>query len=72
MDSPMGSWDLALTLLGIVYGLVLIAGFFIRNSFTEMFRLDKILLPKTSFATTGVNLVAGIAIAGYNIYSLFR
>lgn len=68
----MGSLDLAFTLLGIAYGFMLIAGFFIRNRFTDMFRLDKLFMANPSFATTGINLVAGIAIAGYNIYSLFR
>ncbi|MBI5238113.1 MAG: hypothetical protein HY887_06790 [Deltaproteobacteria bacterium] len=68
----MGSLDLALTLLGIAYGFILIAGFFIRNRFTEIFRLDKLFMANPSFATSGVNLIAGIAIAGYNIYSLLR
>lgn len=68
----MESLDLAFTLLGIAYGFMLIAGFFIRNRLTDMFRLDKLFMPKPSFATTGINLVAGIAIAGYNIYSLLR
>ncbi len=68
----MVSLDLTVTLLGIAYGFMLIAGFFIRNRFTEIFRLDKLFMANPSSATSGVNLVAGIVIAGYNIYSLLR
>ena len=66
----MGSLDLGVTLLGIVYGIILIAATFISNRFTEVLRLDVMFLPNPSASTRVINLVAGLLIAGYNIYSL--
>lgn len=65
----MGSQELALTIGGIIYGLVLIAATFINNRFLEAFRLDSLFMRNPTASTRGVNLVAGLAIIGYNLYT---
>ncbi len=66
----MGSVELAVTLAGIAYGVVLIAATFINNKFIGAFRLDTLFMRNPSASTRGVNLVAGLAIIGYNVYTL--
>ena len=66
----MGSQDLALTVGGIIYGVLLIAATFINNRFIEAFRLDSLFMKNPSASTRGVNLVVGLAIIGYNVYTV--
>ncbi len=66
----MGSLDMALTIGGIAYGLLLIAATFINNKVLESFRLDVIFMKNPSQSSRGVNLVAGLALIGYNIYTM--
>ena len=66
----MGSLDMALTIGGIAYGLLLIAATFINNKILESFRLDVIFMKNPSQSTRGVNLVAGLALIGYNVYTM--
>ena len=66
----MGSLDMALTIGGIAYGLLLIAATFINNKVLESFRLDVIFMKNPSQSTRGVNLVAGLAFIGYNVYTM--
>jgi len=68
----IGQMDLIVTLLGICYGVVLIWAAFVSNRITEAIRIDALFMPKSSESTRPLNLVAGIAIAGYSIYSLLK
>ena len=62
--------DVIVNILGIVYGLVLILAAFVRNKALEAMRLDALFIPQPTENTRPVNLVAGLFIAGYAIYSL--
>ena len=62
--------DTILILLGIVYGALLIFSTFVKNRFTEAMRIDALMLPKASQNTRVLNLIAGLLILGYMIYSL--
>ena len=66
----MGSQDFALTVGGIAYGLLLIAATFMNNRFIEAFRLDSLFMKNPSASTRGVNLVVGLVIIGYNLYTV--
>ena len=68
----MGSMDFELTIAGIAYGVLLIAATFINNRVVESFRLDVIFMKQPTPSTRIVNLVAGLAIIGYNVYTLVR
>lgn len=67
----MGSQDLVLTLAGIAYGVLLIAVTFINNKYLGAFRLDTMFMRDPSPSARGVNLVAGLAIIGYNLYTMY-
>ena len=68
----IGQMDLIVTLLGICYGVVLILAAFVSNRITEAIRIDALFMPKPSETTRPLNLAAGIAIAGYSLYSLLK
>lgn len=67
----MGSMDFELTIAGIAYGVLLIVATFVNNKVIESFRLDVIFMKHPTPATRIVNLVAGLAIIGYNVYTTF-
>lgn len=56
--------------MGIAYGLVLILATFVRNPITESLRVDLLFMKAASESTRPLNLVFGIVVAGYGIYSL--
>ena len=66
----MNSPDILINSLGIAYGLVLIAGVFVRSQFTEAMRIDALFIRTASEQTRPINLVFGLLIAGYGVYSL--
>lgn len=66
----MGSMDFELTIAGILYGVLLIAATFVNNRVVEAFRLDAIFMRNPTPATRNINLVVGLAIIGYNVYTL--
>lgn len=68
----MENLDMITTWLGIFYGLVLILAAIIRNRFTEAMRIDVMFMPNPSESTRPLNLVVGIIVAGYSIYSLLK
>ncbi|MBI5236544.1 MAG: hypothetical protein HY886_09905 [Deltaproteobacteria bacterium] len=68
----MKNLNLFTSLLGVAYGILLIVIFFVRTKFTEPFRIDALLMPQASESSRPVNLVAGLIIAGYSIYSLLH
>lgn len=62
--------DLILTSLCMAYGVLLIVANFVSNRFTEMFRIDALLVPHPTDKTRWLNLLAGLAVIGYNAYIL--
>ena len=62
--------DTIVNTIGIIYGLVLILTNFVRHKATEPFRIDALLMPHPTESTRPLNLVVGILVAGYAIYSL--
>lgn len=62
--------DSILTYVGIIYGILLVMAVFVRNKLTEAFRIDALFMPKPSESTRPLNLIAGLLVAGYSIYSL--
>jgi hypothetical protein len=68
----MENLDMITTWLGIFYGLVLILAGIIRHRITEAMRIDALFMPNPSEATRPLNLIIGIVVAGYSIYSLLK
>lgn len=68
----MKNLDMIVTVIGIIYGLLLIFTAFVRTKFTEAFRIDVLFMPDPSEKTRPLNLVVGILVAGYSIYSLLK
>ncbi|HBR18364.1 MAG: hypothetical protein A3G39_00890 [Deltaproteobacteria bacterium RIFCSPLOWO2_12_FULL_43_16] len=68
----MENLDTIVTVIGIIYGVLLVLAAFIRTKLTEAFRIDALFMPKPSEATRPLNLVIGILVAGYSIYSLLK
>ncbi len=66
----MQNINTVVTVVGIIYGLVLILVTFVRIKFIESMRIDALVIPQPTESTRPVNLVAGLLIAGYGIYSL--
>ncbi|RNC67720.1 MAG: hypothetical protein ED859_13215 [Desulfuromonadales bacterium] len=62
--------DTIVNVLGILYGLTLILAAFVRNRVLEAMRVDALVIPNPTEKTRPVNLVIGLLIAGYAIYSL--
>lgn len=65
----MQNMNAVVTVVGIIYGFVLILTAF-RIGFFESMRIDALVMPQPTESTRPVNLVAGLLIAGYGIYSL--
>lgn len=66
----MNSMDTLVTVVGIIYGFVLILATFARNNITEAMRIDALFIPQPTESTRPLNLVVGLLVAGYGIYSL--
>lgn len=66
----MKNLDTTITVIGIIYGLLLIGTYVVPTKATEAFRIDALIMPNPSDATRVLNLVAGLLFAGYNIYSM--
>lgn len=66
----MNNPDAIVNVMGIAYGLVLILSAFVRSSITEAMRVDALFLKQASEQTRPLNLIFGILVAGYGIYSL--
>ncbi len=66
----MVSNDLILTLAGIAYGILLIAATFINNRIIGAFRLDTMFMKTPPASARGINLVVGLLIIGYNVYTM--
>lgn len=62
--------DTIVNIIGIAYGLILILAAFVRNKVLESMRVDVLFMPNPTEKTRPVNLVVGLLVAGYGIYSL--
>ncbi len=68
----MKNLDTIVTVIGIIYGLFLILTAFVRTKLTESFRIDALFMPNPSESTRPLNLIIGILVAGYSLYSLLK
>lgn len=68
----MKNLNTIVTVIGIIYGVLLILTAFVRTKLTEAFRIDALFMPQPSEASRPLNLVIGIIVAGYSIYSLLK
>lgn len=68
----MKNLDTIVTIIGVIYGVLLILTAFVRTKLTEAFRIDALFMPQPSEASRPLNLVIGIIVAGYSIYSLLK
>ncbi|MDD5286912.1 MAG: hypothetical protein PHD54_13740 [Desulfuromonadaceae bacterium] len=62
--------DTIVNIIGIIYGLILILTLFVRNRVIESMRVDALFMPEASEKSRPVNLLVGLLVAGYGIYSL--
>ncbi|NWG40023.1 MAG: hypothetical protein HXY27_08705 [Hydrogenophilaceae bacterium] len=62
--------DVFINVLGILYGVLLISAAFVRSRLTESMRIDALFIKEHTEKTRPLNLLAGLLIAGYGIYSL--
>lgn len=72
MKAEGESVDSFVNILGIIYGVVLILAAFVNHRLLEAMRLDALIMQSPSANTRPVNLVAGLLVAGYAIYSLLK
>jgi hypothetical protein len=62
--------DTVVNVVGVTYGLTLIMSVFVRTKITELMRIDALFIKQPTESTRPMNLVAGLLVAGYGIYSL--
>ncbi len=62
--------DTLIHLGAVAYGAALVVGTFVRTPLTEALRIDALFLPGAGERTRGLNLVAGLLVAGYGAWSL--
>jgi hypothetical protein len=62
--------DVIVNVIGILYGALLISATFVRSRLTEAMRIDALFIKEYTEKTRPLNLLAGLLIAGYGIYSL--
>ncbi|MBI4938898.1 MAG: hypothetical protein HY846_11925 [Nitrosomonadales bacterium] len=66
----MKNLDTLVNVLGVGYGMLLILAVFVRSKVTETMRVDALFMKQASEQTRPLNLVVGLLVAGYGIYSL--
>jgi hypothetical protein len=62
--------DVLVNVIGILYGALLISATFVRSRLTEAMRIDALFMREYTEKTRPLNLLAGLLVAGYGIYSL--
>ena len=68
----MKNFDVYVNVLGLAYGLMLVMTMFVRTSITEAMRVDALFMSKPSEGSRPLNLVVGLLVAGYAVYSLTK
>ncbi|MEK7261467.1 MAG: hypothetical protein AAB068_05415 [Pseudomonadota bacterium] len=66
----MKNLDTIVNAIGIAYGILLVLSVFVRNRVTESMRIDALFMKQSTENTRPLNLVVGLLVAGYGIYSL--
>lgn len=66
----MNQSDLVLTIAGIAYGVLLIASTFVNNKVIGAFRLDTMFMRQPPPQARTINLIVGLVIIGYNVYTM--
>ncbi len=62
--------DVLINALGCLYGLLLMSAMFVRTRLTEAMRIDALFMQQCSEKTRPLNLLVGLLVTGYALYSL--
>ncbi|MFN4265649.1 MAG: hypothetical protein ACK4F8_07900 [Aquabacterium sp.] len=62
--------DILVNAGAVAYGITLVAATFVRHPITEAMRIDALFIPQANERTRPLNLLMGVAIAGYGAWSL--
>jgi len=62
--------DIVINAGAVVYGVTLVLASVIRHPLTEAMRIDSLFIPQAGERTRPLNLLFGLAIAGYGAWSL--
>jgi hypothetical protein len=62
--------DIIVNAGAVAYGVTLVVAAFVRHPLTEAMRIDALFIPQASERTRPLNLLMGVAIAGYGAWSL--
>ena len=62
--------DILINAGAVAYGITLVVAAFVRHPLTEAMRIDALFIPQASERTRPLNLLMGVAIAGYGAWSL--
>lgn len=62
--------DILVNAGAVAYGVTLVLATFVRHPLTEAMRIDALFIPQANERTRPLNLLMGVAIAGYGAWSL--
>ena len=62
--------DIVVNAGAVAYGVTLVLASVIRHPITEAMRIDALFIPQANARTRPLNLLFGLAIAGYGAWSL--
>jgi tRNA(Leu) C34 or U34 (ribose-2'-O)-methylase TrmL len=62
--------DIIVNAGAVAYGITLVVATFVRHPLTEAMRIDALFIPQANERTRPLNLLMGVAIAGYGAWSL--
>lgn len=62
--------DILVNAGAVAYGITLVVAAFVRHPLTEAMRIDALFIPQANERTRPLNLLIGVAIAGYGAWSL--
>ncbi len=62
--------DILVNAGAVAYGITLVVATFVRHPLTEAMRIDALFIPQANERTRPLNLLMGVAIAGYGAWSL--
>lgn len=63
--------DIVVNAGAVAYGITLVLASIVRHPLTEAMRIDALFIPQADERTRPLNLLLGLAIAGYGAWSLF-
>ena len=62
--------DILVNAGAVAYGVTMVVATFVRHPLTEAMRIDALFIPQANERTRPLNLLMGVAIAGYGAWSL--